>query len=75
MTCCPETIVPFNNQAVTDIPYSLEYGIKPLVTPLYFVGGEWIAQGMMTSIKLLGTPTNLIRVEHGGPASGIIKIS
>lgn len=75
MRCCPETIVPFTNQSVTDIPYALEYGNKPVVTALYLVAGEWIAEGVLTSIKLIGSPTSLIRVDHGGPSTGIIKLS
>lgn len=75
MICCPETIVPFSNQAVTDIPYSLEYGNNPLVTPLYFVNGEFIAEGYFPSIKFLGSPVHTVRVDHGGPATGIIKLS
>lgn len=75
MTCCAELIITFTGQATTDIPYANEFGAKPMVTVLYFIDGEWQTSGVFTTIKLQGNPTNNIHIDHGGIASGVVKVS
>ena len=69
MLCCPEIIVPFNGVAETVVPYS---GTSPLIQMVYSVGGQLIAQGVFTNWTL---SAGTITFDHGGVASGFIKIS
>lgn len=68
MSCCAESITTFAGVSSTTVPYS---GNKPMVTVLYMVDGVWTAAGVFTSIKI--TETQVI-VDHGGVATGIIKL-
>lgn len=69
MICCPQNITNFNNVSTTDVAF---IGATPKVDVLYLVNGQWIAQGVSTSITL--QPGN-IHIDHGGPATGIVKLS
>lgn len=69
MTCCPENTIPFVNQATSTIPFT---GDKPLVTVSYFIDGVWRALGVMTQIRFVGSN---IEIDHGGAATGIIKLT
>lgn len=75
MPCCPLNTFNFINATQTTIPYAGEFGDKPLVDVMYLIDGEWIAKGVFTNIYLLGFPTSSIKVDHGGPATGVIKLS
>lgn len=69
MTCCPENITSFAGVSSTYVSYS---GQRPTVTVLYYNAGQWTAAGVATGIRI--TDTQVI-VDHGGPATGIIKLS
>lgn len=75
MICCPDDITTFAGATETNVPYNGEFGESPLVTVLYFIDGVWQAAGVFTQIELQGAPVNNIRVVHGGPSTGIIKLS
>lgn len=70
MSCCAENITNFNNVSITNTPFIGT--IQPLVTVLYLVAGEWISAGISTQIAI--TPGN-VKIDHGGPATGIVKLS
>lgn len=72
MTCCPLNTISFVNETVTTIPYSGEYGVHPLIEVVYFEGSQWIQQGISTQIRI--EPGQIV-VDHGGAASGIIKLT
>lgn len=69
MSCCAESITTFAGVPSTTVPYN---GNKPTVTVLYLIDGVWTAAGVATSIKITGTQ---VIVDHGGPATGIIKLT
>lgn len=71
-TCCDQNMTNFVNQSVTTIAYGGEYGDHPLVEVVYFIGGQWIQSGVFTNIKI--EPGQIV-VDHGGPASGVIKLT
>ena len=68
MTCCTQILQPFTNESTTTVPYS---GDKPTVSVSYFIDGVWQAMGVMTNWILTATG---ITVDHGGPATGIVKL-
>jgi hypothetical protein len=68
MSCCPQNIIPFAGQSITTIPYT---GVKPLVSVVYFVDGQWKAIGVGTEIRFTGS--NIV-INHGGPATGRVVI-
>lgn len=72
MTCCDQNTTTFVNQSVTTLPYNGEYGEHPLVEVVYLMGEEWIQQGVFTQIKI--EPGQIV-IDHGGPATGIIKLT
>jgi hypothetical protein len=69
MSCCPESITTFAGVSSTTVPYN---GARPTVTVLYYDNGQWVSAGMGTVVKVTGTQ---VIVDHGGPATGIIKLS
>ena len=72
MLCCPNTIVPFYSTGSTVVPYGGEFGDTPNVDVLYDNGdGTFTKAGIFTLISILPTQ---ITVDHGGPATGFIKI-
>ncbi len=81
--CCvePDTFT-FINQTRTEIIYggSLKerHGAYPSVLVYYYqeteTSGEIIILGTYTRISMVGNPPTKIIVDHGGPATGIIKI-
>lgn len=77
MSCCTPIITTFVNAEQTVIPFGdlqkAIYGQVPNVKVLYLQDGEFIeATGFMTAITL---DESQITVNHGGPATGIIKIN
>lgn len=79
MPCCAETITSFFNEAVTTINYgpSLQaaHGAAPKVTVLYWDGTQYVAAGIFTSVAFDTYPVTTVTVDHGGPASGLIKLN
>lgn len=76
MSCCPFTETPFVSTASTTIPYDGTYGTIPNVQVLYEVDGVWYNMGVLTSIQLIGAPGPItsIVVDHGGVATGVVKV-
>lgn len=78
MSCCNATITPFFNVSSTTIGYgpSLQslYGLAPKVTVLYWDGVQYVAAGIMTSIAFDTFPVGSITIDHGGPATGLVKL-
>jgi hypothetical protein len=78
MSCCSPTIVPFFNAATSTIDYGpslqLQFGQAPNVSVSYWDGTQFVAAGITTQIKFDTFPVTQIIVDHGGPATGIIKI-
>lgn len=78
MSCCSPTIVPFFNAASTTVSYGpsmlLQYGQAPNVSVTYWDGTQYVMAGITTQVKLVGFPVTQISVDHGGPATGFIKI-
>lgn len=80
MACCPVNIIPFSNQLTTTIDYNAglkaEFGNYPKVSLYYFdssTGDFYEVNGVPgTEVKFDGD--NII-VDHGGPATGLLKIS
>lgn len=67
--CCTVNTFPFTDEAVTTIP--LDAG-GPTVSVYYLQpDGSYQEAGLFTSITLTGTS---IVVDHGGPATGFIKV-
>lgn len=75
MSCCPSNIIPFNNTAVSVVAYTpamiATYGQKPKVQVIYYDNGEYYISNVQSSVKFAG---NEITIDHGGPATGLIKI-
>lgn len=77
MSCCTPIIKTFLSETETVIPYPSSsqdiYGPAPTVKVLYLIEGEYVeSTGFLTAISL---HENQIVVNHGGSASGIIKIN
>lgn len=80
-TCCREgSLFYFNDVEVTEIGYgpllTSRHGISPQVRVFYWTGEEDFLIGgtVFTRISVIGSPPEKIIVNHGGRASGIIKI-
>lgn len=71
-TCCDQNTTNFVNQSVTTIAYGGEYGERPLVQVVYYQDGAWVQQGISTQIII--EPGQIV-VDHGGPATGLIKLT
>ena len=71
-TCCDLNTTNFVNQSVTTIAYNDELGEHPLIEVIYYNGANWSQQGVFTQIR---KEVGQIVVDHGGPATGIIKLS
>lgn len=69
MSCCPSSITSFAGVPSTTVLYS---GPRPTVTVLYYQSGQWMIAGVATPIVITD---NQVIVDHGGPATGIIKLS
>lgn len=74
-TCCQSISQSFVNQAVTIIAWNGALYGSPYVEVFYDNDGDISADAMAGYIKLIGNPVTSVSVEHGGPASGIVKIS
>lgn len=73
MQCCPNDITPFTNASSTTIPYAGAYGDTPTVDVMYEnEDGTFTKAGVFTLISIL--PGSIV-VDHGGPATGFIKLS
>jgi hypothetical protein len=77
MNCCEPIISTFLNETETVIPFPASaqdiYGELPTVKILYLQDGEYIeGTGFITNIKL---DDGEIIINHGGEATGIIKIN
>lgn len=69
MTCCSVNITPFNQVATTTINFT---GQKPTVSVIYLQpDNTFLIAGVFTQINIAG---NQVVVDHGGPASGYIKL-
>jgi hypothetical protein len=78
MACCNPLIQTFFNSSSTTIGYgpSLQalYGAAPKVTVLYWDGVQYVAAGISTSIAFDTYPVNSVTIDHGGAATGLVKI-
>jgi len=79
--CCVEpTVIHFTNQLFSDITYTpslyLQHGNSPTVWVYYYLGLEGFQiLGALSRISIYGQPVpTRIYVDHGGLATGIIKI-
>lgn len=68
MSCCTQNIHTFVNETVTVLPYT---GV-PDVRVFYKVGESYEAAGVFTLISI--SPTQ-ITIDHGGPATGVVKLN
>lgn len=78
--CCPIYTFPFGNALTSDIPYTTEMqanlGAVPKIEAYYYdeMSGEYShTNGIPGSEAILSE--GVIHVDHGGPATGIIKLS
>lgn len=78
MSCCNPTIIPFFKVASTTVSYGpsmqLQYGNVPNVTVSYWDGTQYVVAGIMTQVKFDTYPVTSITVDHGGIATGLLKI-
>lgn len=72
MTCCEIIQQNFVNESITTVPYADELGEHPLIEVVYYDGTNWVQQGIFTQIR---KESGQIVVDHGGLATGVIKIS
>src|SRR6476620_21522 len=77
-TDCTPTFVSFTNAATLAIPYTAamlaKYGNVPTIKVwIYNVDGNLV--NMSVSQSIVGYPATEIRIDNGGPATGILKIS
>lgn len=78
MSCCNPTITTFFNVPSTTIGYGpsmqAAYGDAPKVTVVYWDGTQYVAAGIFTSVSFVGFPVTSIVIDHGGAATGLIKL-
>lgn len=80
MICCPPTIVPFSNAAITSFPYTVElqskYGTEPRIEVFYYDAGTetFIQNNGMPGSQVKDDGVNVV-IDHGGVQTGIVKIS
>lgn len=80
MSCCLPYIQAFSNKEISIInyPQSLRdvYGRVPQVQVLYWdvYANEYYVSHTSTRVALTGNPVDTITINHGGLATGIIKI-
>lgn len=73
MCCCNDIIVPFTDVEETIIPYPSTFTRMPIITVGYENTDGSITQiGIFTEARIT---SDSIQVYHGGPASGIIRIT
>jgi hypothetical protein len=51
-----------------------QYGNAPNVNVSYWDGTQYVAAGIMTQIRFDTYPVTQVIIDHGGPATGLIKI-
>lgn len=79
MSCCAESITVFTNELITqvEVPANIRdvNGTRPYVQVMYDMGdGMWF-NGVMTQVQLIvlgGIP--YVKIDHGAPSSGVIKM-
>lgn len=73
---CDPTIIQFTNQATMTIPYTAflqnKHGEVPTVEVWTLDGTELVKAG--TRVAFDGFPVTEIRIDNGGPVSGVLKI-
>ena len=70
MSCCTTQSIIFTNEAITTVNYS---GNRPIVEVAYLnLDGSFTLAGIGTLVTFNGST---ITVDHGGAASGVIKLS
>jgi hypothetical protein len=78
MSCCTPLIIPFFNKTSSTVSYGpalqTQFGPAPNVTVTYWDGTQYVEAGIMTQVSLVGYPVTQIIVDHGGEATGLIKI-
>lgn len=78
MSCCNPIIVPFFNKTSSTVTYGpslqSQFGQAPNVSVTYWDGAQYVMAGITTQVKFIGYPVTQIIVDHGGPATGFIKI-
>lgn len=81
MSCCPSNITTFSNATETVIGYSDSlretFGRVPKIEVYYRdpIANDYYISNNQSAVSLIGNPVNQIKVNHGGPASGAIKIA
>lgn len=81
MACCNETIVEFSGASSTVVTYTPElrakHGQYPTVQVIYWHNDSmtFYISHDSSRVALIGNPINQIKVTHGGPAGGVIKIT
>jgi hypothetical protein len=69
MSCCTVNITSFASEAITTIPWS---GVRPTIDVAYLqADGTFLQMGVFTQINF--TTTDVI-IDHGGTASGYVKL-
>jgi len=78
MSCCDPLVVPFFNAWTTTVGYGpslqVKFGLAPNVSVSYWDGTQYVTAGITTQVKFNTYPVTQITVDHGGPATGFIKI-
>lgn len=69
MVCCNTQTYNFINEAITVINTDV---VNPFIEVFYLVDGTWIQAGVLTQVKY---KDGIITVDHGGVATGVIKVS
>ena len=52
-----------------------QYGQAPKVSVVYWDGVQYVAAGILTSIKFDTYPVSNIIIDHGALATGIVKLN
>jgi len=69
MSCCSIITQVFTSEAITTVPYT---GDKPTVSVIYLQpDGTFLSMGISTLIDIQAAD---VVVDHGGSASGIVKL-
>jgi hypothetical protein len=78
MSCCNPIVVSFFNAATTTVGYGpslqSQFGLAPNVNVSYWDGTQYVNAGITTQVKFNTYPVTQIIIDHGGPATGLIRI-
>lgn len=69
MVCCNTQTYNFINETITVINTDV---VNPFIEVFYLVDGNWTQAGVLTQVKY---KDGVITVDHGGIATGVIKVS